>query len=72
MARQQTIKFLRTTKSNLDTQATANNLIIGEPYFITDTNRFAIANSASTYKEFYNLSEIDTKIGDIQTILESI
>lgn len=49
MARNVSIKFLRTTKANLDTQASANNLLVGEPYFITDLNMFAIGTAVNAY-----------------------
>lgn len=49
MARLQTIKFLRTTKANLDTQAAASNLLVGEPYFITDLNMFALGTAVNAY-----------------------
>ena len=107
MPRQTTIKFLRTTKANLDAQKAISNLIVGEPYFITDTKQFAIADTVNTYilydipttlseltddathrlvtdtekstwngkanaSDVYTKSEIDSKIGDIETLLEAI
>lgn len=57
MARQATIKVLRTTRSALDTQAGASGLIEGEPYLITDEGRFAIATSASAYSTFRRMGE---------------
>ena len=68
MARQQTIKFLRTTRANLDAQKAASGLLVGEPYLITDESRIAIATAVNDYVDFAKESEI----GDIQTILESI
>ena len=63
MPRQTTIKFLRTTKANLDAQKAISNLIVGEPYFITDnTSKFALATAVNNYETYYNSSEIDSKI----------
>ena len=49
MARNLAIKILRTTRNNLDTQATAENLQQGELYLITDENVVAVGLTASTY-----------------------
>ncbi|MBS4000736.1 MAG: hypothetical protein KGZ71_09680 [Desulfobulbaceae bacterium] len=49
MAREQTIRFLRTTLANLNTQASANNLKIGEPYFVTDIEKIAVGKTVSSY-----------------------
>lgn len=73
MPRQTTIKFLRTTQANLDAQKAISNLIVGEPYFITDkTSKFALATAVNDYETYYNSSEIDAKIGDIETLLGAI
>ena len=73
MPRQTIIKFLRTTKANLDAQKAISNLIVGEPYFITDnTSKLALATAVNNYETYYNSSEIDTKIGDIETLLGAI
>jgi len=58
MARDKTIKFLRTTRSNLDTQKNASNLIIGEPYLITDESRLAIGTANNGYAEFPTKNEV--------------
>ena len=58
MARGQTIKFLRTTRANLETQKTASGLILGEPYLITDENRIAIATAVNAYYDFALKSEL--------------
>lgn len=52
MARVNTIKVLRTTRANLNTQAGLGNLLAGEPYLITDESRLAVATSTSAYKAF--------------------
>lgn len=91
MPRQTTIKFIRTTKANLDAQKALNGLIVGEPYLITDTKNFAIAyqtdnystyinyddllvalNSKANLSDVYTKTEIDTKIGNIETLLGAI
>lgn len=58
MARNSTILMLRTTRSRLNAQAAALNLKAGEPYFITDENRFALGLSTSTYEVFAKQSEV--------------
>lgn len=58
MARLQTVRFLRATKANLDSQASSNNLIIGEPYFITDENRIAVATAVNSYETYAKVSEV--------------
>lgn len=50
MARSNTIRVLRGTRAQLDTAAGTNGLLAGEPYLITDENRFAIGLTASTYQ----------------------
>lgn len=52
MARNDTFKLLRTTRANLNTQAAANNLVVGEPYYITDEKAFAIGTAVNTYQVF--------------------
>ena len=51
MARDKTIKILRTTKANLDTQKNASGLLAGEPYFVTDEDRIAIGTAVNNYSE---------------------
>jgi hypothetical protein len=57
VARTNTIQVIRTTRANLDAQATAGALLIGEPYFITDEARFAIGTSTTTYQTYAKQSE---------------
>jgi len=58
MARNNSIKILRTTRAALNAQGVAVNLRQGEPYLITDENRFAIGTSTSAYEAFAKESEI--------------
>lgn len=58
MARNKTIKILRTTRANLNAQKNANGLIEGEPYLITDENRLAIGTAINNYEDFAKLSEV--------------
>lgn len=58
MARGNTIKVLRTTRANLDSQKAASGLIAGEPYLITDEDRFAVATAVNAYVDFARLSEM--------------
>ncbi len=57
MARSNTIKAIRTTRANLNTQAGSANLLAGEPYLITDENRIAIGLTTSTYQDFVKNGE---------------
>lgn len=57
MPRNIPLKLLRTTRANLDAQATAVNLRQGEPYLITDENRLAVGISTSTYQTFLKVGE---------------
>lgn len=63
MARGASIKVLRTTRANLNTQAAANGLIAGEPYLITDEGRIAVALTTSTYETCAKASEIGAQSG---------
>lgn len=51
------VKVKRGTRAQLNAAAAANQLNQGEPYLITDEDRFAIGLSASSYKDFAKLSE---------------
>lgn len=68
MARDKLIKFLQTTKANLETQKAASGLIDGEPYLITDEGRIAVGTGVNTYSEMAKKSEIPTS-GEIWTAL---
>lgn len=57
MARDATIKLLRSTRSALNAQAALSGLIAGEPYLITDEDRLAIGTSSTTYETFQKSSE---------------
>jgi hypothetical protein len=57
MARSNRISLLKTTRANLNTQATANNLILGEPYLITDEARLAVGTGVNTYSAQAKQSE---------------
>lgn len=58
MARSNAIKILRTTRANLNTQASGSGLIVGEPYLITDENRIAVALTTSTYQDYAKSTEV--------------
>ncbi|ROL55625.1 hypothetical protein D9V84_11285, partial [Bacteroidetes/Chlorobi group bacterium Naka2016] len=68
MARNILLKFLRTTKSNLDSQKTAGNLIEGEPYFITDEQRLAIGTATNNYVELAKKSEVGGEAVNIENL----
>lgn len=63
-----TIKIKRATRAQLNSAATAGQLVQGEPYLITDEDRIAVGLSTTTYKTM----PTEDEIGDIQTILKSI
>ena len=64
MARDKTIKFLRTTKANLESQKTGSNLLVGEPYLITDEGRIAVGTANNNYSDMAKKSEADAKKTD--------
>jgi hypothetical protein len=57
LARDSLITVLRTTRANLNAQASAVNLFPGEIYFVTDESRLAVGVTTSTYQDFAKLSE---------------
>ncbi len=61
MARLTEIKILRTLRTFLDDQAFFGGILQGEPYLITDENRFAVGLTASTYQTFAKHSEVLAK-----------
>jgi hypothetical protein len=52
-----TIKAKRGTRAQINSAASANGLVQGEIYLITDEDRFAIGLSASTYETYAKESE---------------
>lgn len=59
MARINLIKILRTTRALLNSQAGSSGLSAGEPYLITDENRFAVALTTSTYQTFLKPGDVE-------------
>ena len=49
MARGDTIRALRASRSALNTQASGNNLLLGEPYYITDEERLAVGTGSDDF-----------------------
>jgi hypothetical protein len=49
MARADKIQVLRATRSALNTQAGSNNLLVGEPYYITDEERLGVGTGAGGF-----------------------
>lgn len=45
-----TIQLKRGTRANIDALASTGGLLEGEPLFITDENRFALASSTTAYR----------------------
>lgn len=69
MARGNTLKILRTTRANLNTQAAANNLLVGEPYFITDEDKIAIGTAVNAYRVFQKESKVSVKVGSATLVV---
>lgn len=59
MARNATITVLRTTRANLDAQAGASGLLVGEPYLITDEGRIAVGTAVNAYRAYALEDAID-------------
>lgn len=57
-----TIRLPRGTKAALDALATAGSLAEGQAYWLTDTDRIAVALTTSTYALFSRTDELDTAI----------
>ncbi|MDQ7818816.1 MAG: hypothetical protein RDU14_17445 [Melioribacteraceae bacterium] len=66
MARDKTIKFIRSTRANLNTQKSNSGLIQGEPYLITDEGRLAVGLANNDYVDFAKKSEVDA-VGGLNT-----
>jgi hypothetical protein len=49
MPRNVPIQILRTTRANLDTQASASGLLAGEPYLVTDERCLAVGTGTDAY-----------------------
>lgn len=62
------IKIKRGTLTQLDTAATGNQLIQGEPYLITDEGRLAVGLTSATYAAFAKTTEVQPIDGDLTAI----
>ena len=60
MPRIQPIQFLRALRSALNSQASANGLLAGEPYLITDEGRLAVGTGVGAYEAMAKQSEVRT------------
>lgn len=58
MARNLTVQHIRTSRVNLDANASLSNLNEGELYFITDEKRLAIGLSPTTYEDVTNAADL--------------
>lgn len=70
MARNLTLRFIRTTRANLNTQAAASGLFQGEIYTITDeSGKVAVATSTSAYStcNMTNLGTSGATLGLLST-----
>lgn len=61
MARNATIRVLRTTRAALVAQANAGNLVAGEPYLIMDEGRLAWAISTSEFRTCVTQEDLEGK-----------
>lgn len=68
------IQNIRTTRANLESRKTANGLLIGEVYLVTDEtpNVFCMGTSINTYNEYLTKEQINATLGDIETLLDAI
>lgn len=53
-----TLKLRKGTIAQIAAQATANILVPGEPFFVTDQNRIGISLTTSTYELYAKVSEL--------------
>ncbi|HRQ57666.1 MAG TPA: hypothetical protein PLN31_09615 [Azoarcus taiwanensis] len=53
------IRFKRGTRAQLEAAATANGLAVGEPYLITDEERFALGVAANAYVVGPRMAELE-------------
>jgi hypothetical protein len=58
-----TLQLKRGTRAKIDALASTGGLLEGEPLFITDENRFAVANSTTAYRATTLGGEWAAKIG---------
>lgn len=54
------IRLPRGTQAALDALAGSSSLLEGEAYWLTDTDRIAVALTTSTYAMFYRTTELGT------------
>ena len=59
------IRIKRGTRAQLDAAAAASGLKVGEPYLITDEDRFAMGLSTTTYEVYAKSSEVVAGSGDV-------
>lgn len=67
-----TIQFKRGTRAELDSLAIRRGLAIGEPFLITDENRFALATSDRTYTSFAFETETGGSLSQTVTITKPL
>jgi hypothetical protein len=67
MARNLAIQILRTTRANLNTQGTADNLNVGELYLVTDESVVAVGLTTSTYVDVGGSSLVKAIGTDLDT-----
>ena len=61
-----TIKIKRATRDQLNSAASAGNLVQGEPYLITDEDKLAVGLSTTTYQEY--VADDDSRLSDARPI----
>jgi len=55
------IQIKRGTRAQIESAKTANSLLNGEPYLITDESRLAVGTGVSEYLDCAKKSEVDGK-----------
>ena len=62
-----TLQIKRGSKAQVETAASANELLLGELYLLTDEGRLAIGTSVNTYESFIKQSDEDEKTFGFET-----
>lgn len=68
MARDTTIKVLRATRAALTAKASANELIQGEPYYITDEERMAVGAGTGGFRVFANEGDLAVPVRQVNSV----
>ena len=59
------VQIKRGTRAQIEAAKTANGLLNGEPYLITDESRLAVGTATNAYSDCAKKSEVDGKEPDL-------